>query len=177
MTLEQKIKSLLRDVPDFPKPGILFKDITPLLADPEIRQETVDALVDQVSSCKPEAIVAVEARGFIFGILLAQGLRVPFVPVRKSGKLPYKKVTESYELEYGSAEIEMHEDAIRPGMRVVIHDDLLATGGTASAAGRLVERLGGVVVGYSFLINLSFLPGEKKLQEEFSVRPSYLVGF
>jgi adenine phosphoribosyltransferase len=177
MTIEQKIKSLLRDVPDFPKPGILFKDITPLLADPEIRQETVDALVAQVRPCKPDTIVAVEARGFIFGMLLAQGLKIPFVPVRKSGKLPYKKVTESYALEYGTAEIEMHEDAIRPGTRVIIHDDLLATGGTAAAAGKLVERLGGAVVGYSFLINLSFLPGEKKLQREFSVLPSYLVRF
>ena len=177
MKIEDKVRSLLRDVPDFPKPGILFKDITPLLADPGARKETVEALVEQVRPLKPDAIAAVEARGFIFGMLIAEHLNIPFVPVRKSGKLPYKKVGQTYDLEYGTAEIEMHEDAFKLGARVIIHDDLLATGGTAAAAGRLVQQLGGVVAGYSFLINLSFLPGEKRLREEFSVKPQYLVSF
>jgi len=177
MSIEEKIKSLLRDVPDFPKPGILFKDITPLLADPKVRTEAVNALLDQIRLLKPDAIAAVEARGFIFGMLLADGLKIPFIPVRKSGKLPFKKIEQKYALEYGTAEIEMHTDAFQPGARIVIHDDLLATGGTASAAGKLVERLGGVVAGYSFLINLSFLPGERRLIEEFAVKPNYLVSF
>lgn len=177
MSIEEKVKSLLRDVPDFPKMGILFKDITPLLADPAARKEAVEALVKQIHHFKPDVIAAVEARGFIFGMLIAEHLNIPFVPVRKSGKLPYKKVEQSYSLEYGTAEIEMHEDAFKPGTRVIIHDDLLATGGTAAAAGQLVQRLGGVVAGYSFLINLSFLPGEKRLYEEFSVEPQYLVSF
>ncbi len=177
MSIEEKIKLLLRDVPDFPKPGILFKDITPLLANPKIRAETAEALIDQLRPLKADAIAAVEARGFIFGMLVAEGLKIPFVPVRKSGKLPYKKVEQEYALEYGTAEIEMHEDAFKPGARIVIHDDLLATGGTAAAAGQLVERLGGVIAGYSFLINLSFLPGEKRLLEEFTVNPCYLVSF
>lgn len=177
MSIEEKIKSLLRDVPDFPRPGILFKDITPLLADPQARDEVVEHLIRQIRPSKPDAIAGVEARGFIFGMLLAQGLKIPFVPIRKAGKLPYKKIGQEYDLEYGTAEIEMHEDAFKPDTRVVIHDDLLATGGTASAAGRLVNRLGGVVAGYSFLINLSFLPGETKLIEQFDVKPHYLVSF
>ena len=177
MTIEEKIKSLLRDVPDFPRPGILFKDITPLLAHPQAREEVVEHLIHQIRPSKPDAIAGIEARGFIFGMLLAQGLKIPFVPIRKAGKLPYKKIGQEYDLEYGTAEIEMHEDAFNPNTRVIIHDDLLATGGTASAAGQLVERLGGVVAGFSFLINLSFLPGEIKLIEQFDVKPQYLVSF
>jgi len=126
---------------------------------------------------KFNAIAAVEARGFIFGMMLAEGLGVSFIPVRKAGKLPYEKVSQSYALEYGTAEIEMHLDALPPGSRVVIHDDLLATGGTAVAAGQLVQRLGGTVVGYSFLINLSFLPGEAKIKSEFGIQPHYLASF
>lgn len=177
MTIEEKIKSILRDVQDFPRPGILFKDITPLLGNPIVREEVVDAIVQHVSTLKPDAIAAVEARGFLFGILIAQELKIPFVPVRKTGKLPYKKITRAYMLEYGQAEIEMHEDAIQSGMRVIIHDDLLATGGTAASAGELVQQLGGTVVGYSFLINLSFLPGERKLIEQFGLQPHYLACF
>lgn len=158
-------------------PGIIFKDITPLLADAKVRQETIEALIEQARALKPDVIAGVEARGFIFGMLIAQGLHIPFVPIRKKGKLPYKKVEQSYALEYGTAEIEMHEDAFPKGSRVVIHDDLLATGGTAAAAGDLVKKIGGVVAGYSFLINLSFLPGEKKLSEQFDVEPHYLVRF
>jgi adenine phosphoribosyltransferase len=162
MLLTTTLKSLLRDVHDFPRKGIIFKDITPLLADPTARHEVV---------------AAVEARGFIFGSLIAQELNVPFVPVRKAGKLPYEKIKEEYSLEYGRAVIEMHTDAIDKGCRVLIHDDLLATGGTASAAGNMIERLGGVVAGYSFIINLAFLPGEEILKQRFGVAPHYLVSF
>ncbi|HWA33044.1 MAG TPA: adenine phosphoribosyltransferase [Cyclobacteriaceae bacterium] len=177
MTLSDKLKSLLRDVPDFPKPGVLFKDITPLLANPETRTEVVDAIANHFLPLKPDALAAVEARGFIFGMLIADRLGIPFVPVRKAGKLPFRKVRQEYSLEYGKAEIEMHEDAVLKGAKVIIHDDLLATGGTAGAAGKLIQHLGGIVAGYSFLINLSFLPGERRLQEEFGVRPHYLVSF
>ncbi len=177
MTIEDKIKSLVRDVHDFPKPGILFKDISPLLVNPLVRSEVVDAMVLQFRPIQPGAIAAVEARGFIFGMLLAQGLDIPFVLVRKAGKLPYKKIQQSYALEYGTAEIEMHEDALAKDTRVVIHDDLLATGGTAAAAGQMVQRLGGTVVGFSFLINLSFLPGVDRLANEFGVQPKYLASF
>lgn len=177
MTLSERLKPLLRDVPDFPKPGVLFKDITPLLASPAMRSEVVKAMAEQTRPLSPDVIAAVEARGFIFGMLLAQELGISFVPVRKSGKLPYRKIHEQYALEYGTAEIEMHEDALPKGARVVIHDDLLATGGTAAAAGKMVQRLGGIVAGYSFLINLSFLPGEKKLIDQFAIQPQYLVRF
>jgi adenine phosphoribosyltransferase len=175
--LSQTLKSLLRDVNDFPRKGIVFKDITPLLAAPAVRREVVKTIGDHYRAQGIEAIAAVEARGFIFGSLLAQELNVPFVPIRKAGKLPYKKIKEEYSLEYGKATIEMHTDAIEKGCRVLIHDDLLATGGTAAAAGAMIERLGGVVSGYSFIINLSFLPGETILKERFGVVPHYLVSF
>lgn len=171
------IQSLLRDVPDFPKPGILFKDITPLLANPGARKQVVDEIAAYYKSKKIDAVAAVEARGFIFGVLLAEALEVPFIPVRKSGKLPYQKIQEEYSLEYGTASIEMHVDAVLPGSRILIHDDLLATGGTAAAAGRMIQRLGGKVVGFSFVINLAFLPGEKLLTTSFEVKPHYLVSY
>jgi len=171
------IKSLLRDVPDFPKPGILFKDITPLLANPNARKQVVEEIVTHYKSKEIDAVAAVEARGFIFGVLLAEALDVPFIPVRKSGKLPYQKIQEEYALEYGTAAIEMHVDAIQPGSRILIHDDLLATGGTAAAAGSMIQRLGGEVVGFSFVINLAFLPGEKLLTHRFEVKPHYLVSY
>lgn len=177
MTFEEKIQSLLRDVPDFPKPGILFKDITPLLAEPIVRKQVVEAIGHHYQSLGVEAIAAVEARGFIFGMLIAQELGVPFIPVRKAGKLPFKKVSEEYSLEYGTALIEMHEDAITPGCRVLVHDDLLATGGTAGAAGNMIRRLKGEVIGFSFIINLAFLSGEKKLIQKFGVNPHYLVSY
>jgi adenine phosphoribosyltransferase len=176
MSIEQKIKALLRDVHDFPKPGIIFKDITPLLAEPTVRDEAVKALIGQVTS-SVDAVAAVEARGFIFGALLAQALSLPFVPVRKAGKLPYEKLREDYALEYSNASIEMHIDAIKPGWRVLVHDDLLATGGTAGATAQLIQKLGGIVVHFSFLINLSFLPGEKSLKERFGISPTYLVQY
>ncbi len=177
MTFEKTIQSLLRDVPDFPKPGILFKDISPLLAVPSVRQQVVKAISLHYKSIGVEAIAAIEARGFIFGMLIAQELDVPFIPVRKSGKLPYKKIAEEYSLEYGTASLEMHEDAFTPGCKVLVHDDLLATGGTASATGNLIRRLKGEVIGFSFIINLAFLSGESKLVQKFGVNPHYLVSY
>lgn len=172
-----QIQSYLRDVPDFPKPGIAFKDITPLLAEPKARQFVVDEIAKHYRSQQIEAVAAVEARGFIFGTLLAQALAIPFIPVRKAGKLPYHKIQQEYSLEYGKASIEMHIDAVHKGERVLVHDDLLATGGTASAAGNLIQKLGGVVAGFSFVINLAFLPGEKNLESEFGVKPHYLISY
>lgn len=177
MVAENYIHSLLRDVPDFPKPGIIFKDITPLLANPVARKRVVEDIVLHFGTQHVEAVAAVEARGFIFGTLIAEALNVPFVPVRKSGKLPFNKIQEEYSLEYGTASIEMHVDAFKRGTRVLIHDDLLATGGTAMAAGNMIERLGGVVMGYSFIINLAFLSGDKILYERFGVKPHYLVTY
>ncbi len=177
MKEDQYIQSLLRDVPDFPKPGIIFKDITPLLAHPDARKKVIKEIYEHFKSQDIQAVAAVEARGFIFGSLLAEALNVPFIPVRKSGKLPYHKIKEEYSLEYGTASIEMHIDAIEKGTRVLIHDDLLATGGTAMAAGRMIERLGGIVAGFSFIINLAFLTGEKLLSDRFGVVPHYLVNY
>ena len=163
--LENEIKAVIRDVPDFPKEGIVFKDITPILAHPALCTKIVEELEKQVSHLKLDAIAGVEARGFLFGPLLAQKLGIPFVPIRKAGKLPYKTYQESYDLEYGQATIEMHQDAFSAGQRVLIHDDLLATGGTALAAAKLISKLA-EVVGFSFLIDLTFLEGEKKLVQE-----------
>lgn len=171
------LNSYLRDVVDFPKPGIVFKDITPLLANPSARKEVVTRIAAHYRHEHIDMIAGVEARGFIFGTLIAEELNVPFVPIRKAGKLPYHKIQEEYSLEYGKAVIEMHTDAVSPGARVLIHDDLLATGGTATAAGNMIQRLGGKVAGYSFVINLSFLPGEKLLKERFGVQPHYLISF
>jgi adenine phosphoribosyltransferase len=177
MAIDNYIQPLLRDVPDFPRPGIIFKDITPLLADPAARKRVVEEIAEHFSNQNIQAVAAVEARGFIFGSLLAEALCVPFIPVRKSGKLPFHKIQEEYALEYGTASIEMHVDAFKQGTRVLVHDDLLATGGTATAAGSMIERLGGIVVGYSFIINLAFLPGEKLLFERFGIKPHYLVTY
>ena len=177
MSVSLKFKSVVRDVKDFPKPGILFKDITPVFNDPNLVAEIVEELAAHIRPLKPDVIAAVEARGFIFGSLLANALRCKFVPIRKAGKLPYYTKREAYALEYGTAAIEMHEDAITKGSRVIIHDDLLATGGTAVAAGKLVENAGGKIVGFSFLINLSFLPGAENLTGTFGVNPYYLIEY
>lgn len=162
--IADKLTKTIRDVPDFPKPGILFKDITPVLADPELSLEVSKAFYEYWASKGIEAVVGIESRGFIYGMQLAQQLHVPFVPVRKAGKLPFKTIKHSYDLEYGSAEIEIHIDAINQGQKVLIHDDLLATGGTAKAACELIEKIGGEVVGYSFLVELAFLNGAEKLE-------------
>jgi adenine phosphoribosyltransferase len=177
ISLEEVLKPLLRDVADFPKPGILFKDITPLLANPSARERVVDAIADHFKNHQIDAVAGVEARGFIFGSLIAQKMAIPFIPIRKAGKLPYKKISEEYALEYGTASIEMHVDAVSSATRVLLHDDLLATGGTATAAGNMIQRLGATVAGYSFIVNLSFLPGDALLQSRFNVVPHYLISF
>jgi len=159
MDLEQYI----RDVPDFPKPGIVFKDITPLLADPAALAEAVTQLVQPFALGGVDLVVGVESRGFIFGALAAQRLGVGFVPIRKPGKLPAETISESYELEYGTDSVEIHADAIPAGQKVLMVDDLLATGGTAEAACKLVKKLDGDIVGAAFVIELSFLPGRAKL--------------
>ena len=156
-------EGLIRDVPDFPKPGILFKDITPVVQNHAALKQVVTQLVDWARDKKVDAVLGIEARGFIFAAPVALELGVGFVPLRKLGKLPYDRVTEEYELEYGTNTVELHSDSIKPGQRIVIIDDVLATGGTASAAARLVERLGGVVAGFGFVLELSFLDGRKTL--------------
>ena len=154
---------LIRDVPDFPKPGILFKDVTPVFEHPAAFQEVVDLLGEDARAKGAEAIVGIESRGFVFGAPIALQLGVPFVPVRKLGKLPYEKISEEYALEYGTNTVEMHKDAIHPGTKAYLVDDLLATGGTAGAALRLVSRLGGEVVGFGCMIELAFLNGREAL--------------
>ncbi len=158
-----KAVSLIRDVPDFPNPGILFKDITPVLADAEALREVVDALSAAAAALQPDLIVGIESRGFLFGAPMAVQMGLGFSPVRKKGKLPYETITQEYALEYGTNVVEAHVDAVQPGQRVVIVDDLLATGGTAVAAANLVEKLGGVVAGYCFLVELEFLKGRERL--------------
>lgn len=158
-----QIKSAIRDIPDFPKPGIIFKDITPILKDPVLCQNIVDAFAEKLSGTKIDVIAGVESRGFLFGLMLAIKLGVPFVPVRKAGKLPHTVKQKVYELEYGTATIEMHTDAVEPGQHVLIHDDLLATGGTVTAASELITDLGGVITGFSFVIGLGFLNGKERI--------------
>ena len=153
----------IRDVPDFPKPGILFKDIMPLLADREAFRAAVDELAEWSRPRAPDLVLGAESRGFILGGALAYELGTGFVAARKPGKLPWRTVGVRYALEYGDAELQLHEDAIQPGMRVLIHDDLLATGGTSAAKVRLVEQLGGIVVGICFLVELDFLHGRDVL--------------
>ena len=163
--LETRIKQTIRDIPDFPKEGILFKDITPILHDSDLCKDITDELVNEIKKKQVDAIVGIESRGFFFGLLMAQKLKVPFIPVRKSGKLPYDTVEHEYTLEYGTAKIEMHIDAIQPGWNVQIHDDLLATGGTAGAAAELIQKQDGIVSGFSFLVSLDFLNGKQKIDK------------
>ncbi|AZQ58839.1 adenine phosphoribosyltransferase [Maribacter sp. MJ134] len=159
------IDSYVRDVPDFPKKGIVFKDITPLLKDKRALTYTSAALSDLLKGTSVDIVVGMESRGFIFGPMLAEKLGAGFVPVRKPGKLPSNTINESFSLEYGSDTLEIHIDAIKKGDKVLIHDDVIATGGTAKAACKLVERLGGEVVRLNFLIELEFLNGREQLQE------------
>jgi adenine phosphoribosyltransferase len=158
------LASRIRDVPDFPKPGIIFKDITPLLADAEALRGAVDALAECVVPLRPDIVLGAESRGFILGPALAIRLGIGFAIARKPGKLPWSTVTASYALEYGEDSLELHDDAIEPGMRVLVHDDLLATGGTARATCDLAEAVGGTVVGCAFLIELAFLGGRARLE-------------
>jgi len=159
----ESLKSAIRDVPDFPKPGIVFKDITTLLKDPRLFREAVDLLLDLIGTRRIEKVLAVESRGFILGSLVADRLGVGFVPVRKPGKLPARTLRAEYQLEYGTDAVEIHEDALRSGERVLIVDDVIATGGTARATADLAEKLGATIVAYAFLVELSFLKGREKL--------------
>jgi adenine phosphoribosyltransferase len=159
----EKIKASIRDVPDFPKPGIIFKDITPLLRDPELFRLAIDKFKEKLAGTEIDYIVCIESRGFIFGSALAYELGAGFIPVRKPNKLPYLKKSISYSLEYGQDTLEIHEDAIEKGKKVIIVDDLLATGGTASATYELVSRMGAEVAGAFFLIELEFLKGRERL--------------
>jgi len=158
------LKQYIRDVPDFPKKGIIFKDITTLLKNPVALKLTLDILYDRVKDLKIDKVVGIEARGFIFGAMLAEKLNAGFIPLRKPGKLPAEVFKQTYELEYGTDTIEIHKDAISKGDRILLHDDLLATGGTAKAACELIEKIGGTVVETLFIIELSFLGGRKKLK-------------
>ncbi len=167
------LKNKIRDVPDFPKKGIIFKDITPILSDHGVFKKVIDAFVERYKDKGIDAIAGIESRGFIFGAPIAKDLGVSFVPIRKKGKLPYKTVEASYDLEYGSATIEMHVDAVKKGQKVVIVDDLLATGGTAAATTELIEKQGGKIVECAFVVELSFLDGRKKLKSDIFSLISY----
>ena len=162
-SLEAAVKKTIRDVPDFPKPGILFKDITPVLADPGLFRRIIGSFNAQFGDANLDAVVGMESRGFLFGVPLALDLGAAFVPARKPGKLPYDSIGVEYSLEYGTNRLEMHTDAIKPGQRVLIVDDLLATGGTAKATIELVQKLGGEVVACVFVVELSFLNGRQLL--------------
>jgi len=162
----QALTQLIRDVKDFPKEGIIFKDITTLLKNPEALPAVVDQLYNFAKDLKVDKVAGIESRGFIFGLALATRLNAGFIPIRKPNKLPAETITQSYDLEYGTDTIEMHKDAIKKGEKILIHDDLLATGGTAEASVKLIEKAGGEVVQLSFLIELLFLDGREKLSNK-----------
>lgn len=162
--IEKKLGATIRDIIDFPKPGIVFKDITPILQDPALCREVVNAFVEQLKGVELDVVVGVESRGFFFGMMLAERLNLPFIPIRKPGKLPYVTIQQSYDLEYGSSTIEIHKDAFSKGSRVLLHDDLLATGGTIIAASKLIEQMGGSVSAITFVISLDFLGAKKHLE-------------
>lgn len=170
----ENIKKYIRSVPDFPKPGINFYDITTLLQDEKGFDEALDVMENFVRNKKAEKIVGIESRGFVFGAALSDRLKLPFIPARKPGKLPYKTISAEYELEYGTDKVEIHIDSIEKGEKVVIVDDLLATGGTMKAVCQLVEDLGGIVVGISTVIDLKFLPWREKLKK-YDV--NYLISY
>lgn len=161
--VEEKVRALVRDVPDFPKQGIIFKDLTPVLLHAQLCREIAESIHKEFSQHPIHAIASMESRGFWFGMLIAQIFNVPFIPIRKKGKLPYDTFSCNYSLEYGEECIEMHTDAIQPGANVLIHDDVLATGGTASAAAELIIQAGGKIAGFSFILSLEFLNGRDKL--------------
>ena len=163
--MSQKIDLAIREVTDFPKPGINFKDITTVLLDSKLSNDIVDAFIECLKGKKVDAIVGVESRGFLFGFLLANKIGIPFVPIRKVGKLPGETLKYKYDLEYGSAEVEIHKSDIKKGWNIVIHDDLLATGGTACAAAELIQALGAKVAAFAFVISLDFLNGNEKLEK------------
>lgn len=167
MTAGQEIdlRSFIRDVPDFPKPGVLFRDITPLLLDPDAYRYVIDEFSRRIGERAPDAVIGIESRGFLFGAPVAYQLGVPFVPVRKAGKLPSERMSVEFALEYGESQLDVHVDALARDQRVVVVDDLLATGGTASAAAKLVELLGATVQAFFFVVELTALEGRRRLQE------------
>ncbi|MDZ7848197.1 MAG: adenine phosphoribosyltransferase [Owenweeksia sp.] len=165
MNFSQRIKEAIAEVPDFPLPGISFKDITPLLLDSRLVQELLDQMALNASSLQPDVIIGLESRGFILGPALAQRLGIAFIPLRKPGKLPRAVHSITYALEYGSTALELHQDDLPSGSRVLIHDDLLATGGTAQAATALLKRVDATLVGYDFIIELDYLQGRKNLEK------------
>ena len=163
--ISQNIHTAIREVSNFPKPGINFKDITTILLDPKLSTEIIDAFIERLKGKKIDAIIGVESRGFLFGLMLANKMGIPFVPIRKVGKLPGETLKFKYDLEYGSSEVEVHKSDIQKGWDVVIHDDLLATGGTACAASELIQQLGAKVAAFAFVISLDFLNGNEKLEK------------
>jgi adenine phosphoribosyltransferase len=164
MTTPQELKRYVRDVPDFPQPGIIFRDITPLLGRKELFREVVSMMSKRWNDAPPDLVAAIEARGFIPGAAIAVKLNAGFVPIRKTGKLPWKTISDAYQLEYGANELQVHSDAVDPGQKVLIVDDVLATGGTAAAAVRLIRKLGGEVIGVQVLIELEALGGRRLLE-------------
>lgn len=165
MTTPEELKQYVRDIPGYPQPGIVFRDITPLLARKELFREVVDLMSKGWVARSPDLVAAIEARGFIPGAAIAVKLNAGFVPIRKTGKLPWKTIGESYQLEYGTDQLQVHSDAVEPGQKVLIVDDVLATGGTAAAAVRLIRKLGGEVIGVQVLIELENLGGRKRLPD------------
>ena len=163
--ISERLDKAIREVPNFPKEGINFKDITPLLMDAQLTNDIIDTFINQLNGIKLDAIVGIESRGFLFGFLLANKMGVPFIPIRKVGKLPGETLKYKYDLEYGSAEVEVHKSDINTGWNVLVHDDLLATGGTACAAAELIQRLGAKVAGFAFVVSLDFLNGKEKLKK------------
>ncbi|MEE2700416.1 MAG: adenine phosphoribosyltransferase [Bacteroidota bacterium] len=163
--ISDQLDKAIREVPNFPKEGINFKDITPLLLDTDLSSAITDAFVEGLAKLQLDAIVGIESRGFLFGFLLANKLGIPFVPIRKAGKLPGETLKYKYDLEYGSAEVEVHKTDINNGWNVLVHDDLLATGGTACAAAALIQQLGAKVAGFAFVVSLDFLNGKEKLTQ------------
>ena len=163
--IQEKLDKVIRTIPNFPKDGISFKDITPLLLDSSLTNNIIDEFIIKLEGVKIDAIVGVESRGFLFGFLLANKMEIPFIPIRKVGKLPGETLQYKYDLEYGSAEVEIHKNDVQKGWNILIHDDLLATGGTASAAAELVLRLGCKVSAFTFVVNLDFLNGKKEIKE------------